>query len=131
MGPQAGVRRLGTASWDIPGPSQAAQISEKAGRNLLVYATQAVSRDPKIAGWMVPLSEPIHVATKLTYAEIAQVCIVPKATHYVVEVVHERPLIPQPVDPTRIASVDIGVNNLAAIASNKSGALPFWLTVVR
>jgi putative transposase len=60
----------------------------------------------------------------LQYPDIAQVRLVPKATHYVVEVVYERPLIPQPVDPTINASIDIGANNLAAITSNKMGFTP-------
>jgi putative transposase len=97
---------------------------DKQGRNLLVYTTQAISRDPKNAGWIVPSQVPIRVATKLPPAEIAQVHLVPKATHFVVEVVYERPLIPQPVDPTLSASLDIGVNNLAAITTNKPNFTP-------
>jgi putative transposase len=96
----------------------------KQGRNLLVYTAQAISRDPKNAGWIVPSGVPIRVATKLTHDQIAQVRLVPKATHYVVEVVYERPLVPQPVNPALIASLDIGVNNLAAITSNKLGFTP-------
>jgi putative transposase len=52
----------------------------KQGRNLLVYTDQAISRDPKNAGWIVPSGVPIRVATKLTHAQIAQVRLVPKAT---------------------------------------------------
>jgi putative transposase len=96
----------------------------KQGRNLVVYTAQAISRDPKNAGWIVPSQVPIRVATKLTHSDIAQVRLVPKATHFVVEVVYDRPLIPQPVDPTLIASIDIGVNNLAAITANKRGFVP-------
>jgi putative transposase len=101
---------------------------DKQGRNLLVYTDQAISRDPKNAGWVVPSGVPIHVATKHTHAEIAQVRIVPKSTHYVVEVVYERepdstPTSP-PLDPTLIASIDIGVNVLAAITSSQPGFTP-------
>jgi putative transposase len=96
----------------------------KVGRNLLVYTAQAISRDPKNAGWIVPSQVPVRIATKLTHAEIAQVRLVPKATHYVVEVVYDRPLTPQLVDPTLIASIDIGVNNLAAITANKPNFTP-------
>jgi putative transposase len=100
---------------------------DKQGRNLLVYTDQAISRDHKNAGWVVPSGVPIRVATKRTHAEIAQVRIVPKATHFVVEVVYERePDVPDnpPLDPTLIASVDIGVNVLAAITSNQPGFTP-------
>jgi putative transposase len=42
----------------------------------------------------------------------------------VVEVVYEREPIPQAVDTARIASIDIGVNNLAAITTNTAGFIP-------
>jgi putative transposase len=96
----------------------------KQGRNLLVYTSQAISRDPKNAGWIVPSHVPIRVATQLTHDQIAQVRLVPKATHYVVEVIYDRPVIHQSVDPTLIASLDIGVNNLAAITANKPDFTP-------
>ena len=54
----------------------------------------------------------IRVATKLPYESITQVRIVPKATHYVVEVVYEQEVQPQPVNPALIASLDLGVNRL-------------------
>jgi putative transposase len=97
----------------------------KQGRNLLVYTDQAISRDPKNAGWVVPSGVPIRVATNRTHAEIAQVRLVPKSTHYVVEVVYERDPDPLPaLDPSLIASIDIGVNVLAAITSNQPGFTP-------
>ncbi len=96
----------------------------KHGRNLLVYTSQAISRDLKNVGWVVPSGVAIRVATKHTHAAMAQVRLVPKATHYMVEVIYEREPEPQAVDPTLIASVDIGVNVLAAITSNKPGFTP-------
>jgi|SRR5690348_2856310 len=97
----------------------------KDGRNLLVYTDQAISRAAKNAGWVIPSGIPIRVATKHTHAEIAQVRLVPKSTHYVVEVVYERDATPSPaLDPALIASVDIGVNVLAAITSNQPGFQP-------
>lgn len=55
---------------------------DKDGRNLLVYTEQAISRNPKNAGWVVPSGVPIRVQTAHTHAEIAQVRLVPKATHF-------------------------------------------------
>jgi putative transposase len=94
------------------------------GRNLLIYPAQAISRDPRNAGRVVPSGLPIRVATAHAHAESAQVRLVPKSTHYVVEVVYERVPEPQAVDPALIASVDLGVNILAAITSNKPGFTP-------
>jgi IS605 OrfB family transposase len=96
----------------------------KQGRNLLVYTSQAISRAAKHAGYVVPSGLPIRVATACTHAEIAQVRLVPKATHYVVEVVYHRAPEHLPLDPTQIASIDLGVNVLAAITSNQPGFTP-------
>ncbi len=97
---------------------------DKQGRNVLVYTSQAISRAKKHAGWVIPSGADIQVQTQHSFADIAQVRIVPKTTHYVVEVVYDREPEPQPVDPALIASIDIGVNNLAAITSNKAGFVP-------
>jgi putative transposase len=96
----------------------------KQGRNLVVYTAQAISRDPKNAGWIVPSGVPIRVATKLQHGDIVQVRMVPKSTHFVVEVIYEREPAQQLVDPALIASIDVGVNNLATITSNKLGFTP-------
>jgi putative transposase len=101
------------------------QYLAKDGRNLLVYTSQAISRDSKNAGWVIPSAVPIRVATKHQHAAIAQVRLVPKATHYVVEVLYDREPGPSSaLDPSRIASIDIGVNVLAAITSNQPGFTP-------
>ncbi|MEO7002195.1 MAG: transposase, partial [Ktedonobacterales bacterium] len=82
------------------------------------------SRDPKNTGWVVPSAVPIRAATKHPYAGIAQVRLVPKSSHYVVEVINEREPEHLPLDPALIASVAIGVNVLAAITSNQPGFTP-------
>lgn len=97
---------------------------DKHGRNVLVYTGQAISRAQKHVGWVIPSGVAIQVKTQRTHAEIAQVRLVPQATHFVVEVVYEQAPNPQPVDPALIASMDIGVNNLAAITANKLGFHP-------
>jgi putative transposase len=94
----------------------------KQGRNLLTYTEQAISRAPKNRGYVVPSGLAIRVETRQT--AIDQVRIVPHATHYTVEIIYERPVTPAAVDPARAASVDIGVNNLAAVASNQPGLAP-------
>ena len=97
---------------------------EKQGRNLLTYTAQAISRHSKNAGWVVPSGLSIRVATKQAYDTIAQVRIVPHATHYTVEVIYERAITPVDVDPAWVAGIDVGVNNLAALTSNQPGFLP-------
>jgi len=50
--------------------------------------------------------------------------IVPKGQCYVVEVVYEKDSAPAAVDPNLVAGIDVGLNNLAAITSNKPGFVP-------
>ncbi len=66
---------------------------DKQGRNLLTYTEQAISRHPRNAGWIVPSGLSIRVATKQPIETIAQVRIVPHATHYTVEVIYEQKII--------------------------------------
>jgi putative transposase len=49
---------------------------------------------------------------------------VPRKGYYVVEIVYEREPVPAPVNPALHAGVDLGVNNLAAITSDKAGFMP-------
>ena len=96
---------------------------DKQGRNLLTYTQQAISRASKHRGYVVPSGLPIRVETHQTV--IDQVRIVPHASHYAVEVIYEQPITPADVDPARVAAIDLGVNTLAAVASNQPGLVPF------
>ncbi len=96
---------------------------DQQGRNLLTYTGQAISRASKHRGYVVPSGLNIRVETHQT--AIDQVRIVPHASHYTVEVIYERPITPADVDPARVAAMDLGVNNLAAVAPNQPGLVPF------
>ena len=50
--------------------------------------------------------------------------IVPRTGYYVVEVVYEEPEIQADVDASLYAGIDIGINNLTALTSNKEGFVP-------
>jgi len=93
-----------------------------AGRNILVYTIQALSKPALKKGIIKPSGLPIKMKTK--QRQVDQVRIVPRSGHYVVEVVYEREEVQAKVDPALMASVDIGVNNLVALTSNKSGFIP-------
>jgi len=117
-----------TEAWDAD-PSQflgrpgLPKYKEKQqGRNILVYTIQALSKRALQRGMIAPSGLPITVQTRQT--NVKQVRIVPRMGYYVVEVVYERQEQPQPVNPTLLASMDIGVNNLAAITANKEGFIP-------
>jgi putative transposase len=97
-------------------------LHKTAGRYMLVYTIQALSKPALARGVIQPSGLAIRIQTRQT--RIAQVRIVPKGQFYVVEVVYERAVEPAAVNPVLMAGIDIGLNNLAAITSNKPGFVP-------
>ena len=95
---------------------------DQRGRNRLTSTEQAISRAPQHRGYVVPSGLDIRVETRQT--AIDQVRIVPHASHYTLEVIYERPVMPAEVDPSRVAAVDIGLNTLAALTFNQPGHAP-------
>jgi putative transposase len=92
------------------------------GRNILVYTIQAISKEGLKHGLIQPSMLPISVKTK--QKDIAQVRIVPKNGHYVVEVIYTKAPVQARVDPSFCVGIDLGVTNLAAIASNREDFVP-------
>jgi IS605 OrfB family transposase len=94
------------------------------GRNLLVYTIQAINSKELRKGW-IKLS-----GTNLLFScrqePINEVRIVPRLNYYVMEVIYEQS-IQQLVSGEAVASVDVGLNNLAAVASNQKGFKPFLI----
>ena len=92
------------------------------GRNILIYDIQAINKKGLRKGLIQPSMLGIEVQTKQT--SVQQVRIVPRCGFYMVEVVYSREETQADVDPSLMASVDIGVNNLVALTSNKRGFTP-------
>ncbi|HEU4325488.1 MAG TPA: transposase [Roseiflexaceae bacterium] len=92
------------------------------GRFVLVYTNQAISHRALKQGEIAPSGLELRVTTKQT--RINQVRIVPRGSFYVVEVVYTKDVAPAAVDPALVAGIDVGLNNLAAITSNKPGFVP-------
>jgi len=94
-----------------------------AGRNLLTYTDQAVSRKAFQKGRLIKPSQ-LDITVKTRQTAFDQVRILPRKTHYVVEVVYTVPVQPAQVNPEIVASIDIGVDNLATVTSNQPGFVP-------
>ncbi len=88
------------------------------GRNLLVYTIQALSVPALRQGVIAPSMLGITVKTQ-QQQNVQQVRIVPR-----VEILYERAPIQAAADPALRAGVDIGINNLATLASDKPGFIP-------
>jgi putative transposase len=92
------------------------------GRNILIYTIQAISKKALKRGLVCPSMLPIVVETK--QKKVDQVRIVPRKGFYVVEVVYSRAETQADVDPALYAGIDIGIDNLATLTSNKVGFVP-------
>jgi IS605 OrfB family transposase len=96
------------------------------GRNVLVYTMQAVSRGKRTLQRRIiqPSGLGIQVKTQQDPASIAQVRIVPKLGFYTVEIIYEQEPQRTAVDPHLIAGIDLGLNNVIALTSNKPDFVP-------
>jgi len=99
-----------------------------AGRNLLVFELGAIWK-AHLAQREIAVSQLGRlVETKQNPTAIEQVRLVPKADHYVVEVIYRREEKQEALDPHLFAALDPGVNVLAALTSNKAGFVPRLLS---
>ncbi len=92
------------------------------GRNLLVYEQGVVSKKALKRGMIAPSG--LNIAVKTKQQQVKQARIVPRMGFYVLEVIYERQEQPPTGDSSLFASMDLGVNNVAAITSNKPGFNP-------
>jgi putative transposase len=92
------------------------------GRNILIYTTQALSKKALKHGLIQPSM--LAMSVKTQHKVIDQVRIVPRNGNYVVEIIYDKAPIQANVDPSFCVGIDLGVTNLAAIASNREGFVP-------
>jgi putative transposase len=92
------------------------------GRNILVYTVQALSKPGLRDGLIRPSGLGITIETEHTVVD--QVRIVPRHGFYVVEVIYTKEPVQATVDPSVCVGIDLGVTNVAAIASNREGFVP-------
>lgn len=92
------------------------------GRNLLVYSIQAISSKLLKIGQIKPSG--LGCIIKTAVKDVDQVRIIPRKSHYVVEVVYTVQESQADLDYTLAAGIDMGIDNLAAITSNKPGFTP-------
>jgi putative transposase len=95
------------------------------GRNILIYDKQALGKRVfKKTGKLVPSGLLIEIETRIAWEQLDQVRIIPRGSSYVIEVVYQQEIKQAVVDPHLIAAIDLGVDQLAAITSNKPGFQP-------
>jgi putative transposase len=92
------------------------------GRTTIIFTDQAISR-VALQKRAVVLSG-LNVSIKTRQRHVDQVRVVPHSSHYTVEVVYSKSVEKVVLDDTLYAGVDIGVDVLAALTSNKPGFAP-------
>ena len=94
------------------------------GRNILTYNYQAVSKKALRFGLIQPSGTNLSIPTK--QEKIDEVRIIPKGGSYVIEIVYEiKETSREQTEHTRIAGIDIGIDNLACVTSNVPEFEPF------
>ncbi|MEG4306690.1 transposase [Microcoleus sp. D3_18a_C4] len=96
------------------------------GRNILVYTIQAISSKQLKKGIVKLSGTNLSIKTQLEPDRICQVRLVPKCDSYVIEVIYDEPE-PTASDDKFVASIDLGLNNLAALTSNQPGFIPLLI----
>ena len=92
------------------------------GRNVLTYTIQAISKTQLKLGLVKLSGTNICLPTKVN--NICTARIIPRAGEYVVEIVYNQEENHTVINKENVAAIDIGVNNLCALTSNKPGFIP-------
>jgi IS605 OrfB family transposase len=66
------------------------------------------------------------IKSKVSFAQICQVRLVPKCDSYVIEVIYDEPESTAS-NANSVASIDLGLDNLVALTSNQPGLTPFLI----
>lgn len=97
---------------------------EKNGRAVITFTEQATSKKIYRDLGKIKLSQINYCFdTQVKQAQYCQSRIVPKLNHYILEVVYEVKEV-ELKESQYVASIDLGINNLSAITSNKLGFQP-------
>lgn len=95
---------------------------KETGRNILIYELGAISK-PALRKGIVKLSQ-TNIEVETSVSNVREVRVIPKSGQYVVEVVYEKEPELKELNPDWVAGIDIGLDNLAALTSNKPGFKP-------
>ena len=99
-------------------PIKIPRYLDKGGRSMTIFPKDAVSKVYLRKG-IIKLSKlSIEIPTKVIESNLVEVRVLPRNNHHVVEVVYKVDEVKPKSDNGRHASIDLGLNNLATVASN-------------
>ncbi|MBW4492471.1 MAG: transposase [Oscillatoria princeps RMCB-10] len=94
------------------------------GRNVLVCDNQSIGQRGKNKNnGLLRLSQ-TNIAVQTRTLDVVEVRAVPRVASYVIEVVCEKPVSFAQLNPQLVAGINFGIDNLAALGSNKPGFVP-------
>jgi putative transposase len=101
-------------------------LDKETGRHFVSYTNQAISKKVFKKTQRIKLSQSnIEFKTGIEdFSSIDCVRIIPHLNYFTIEVVYTVPDVPLQADNQRYASIDLGLNNLAAITSNIKSVKP-------
>ncbi|NEO48893.1 MAG: IS200/IS605 family element transposase accessory protein TnpB [Moorea sp. SIO4A3] len=94
------------------------------GRNVVIYSHESVYKSALKQGICHLSMSNIQMPTKVQ--KVVEVRIVPATACYFIEIVYEQPL-QQSVNSNYIAGVDLGIDRLVALSTNKPGVRPMLI----
>jgi len=97
------------------------------GRNILIYTIQSISKKELKNGIVSLSGTNIKIKTKQNVNDIQQVRIIPKIQHYIIEIIYNKEVKNENLDKSKIAGIDLGLNNLGAITSNQNNVKPLLI----
>lgn len=101
------------------------RYKDKNGRNILGIDNIKFSiKDGYLRFSWQPLKSLNNIFKTNIHTKLIQARFIPKQSHYVMEIVYEMEVPNICLNPNRIISIDLGVNNFATIANN-AGLQPF------
>ncbi|MGK7877130.1 MAG: RNA-guided endonuclease InsQ/TnpB family protein [Xenococcaceae cyanobacterium] len=123
-------------------PSFPKYKEKQKGRNLLIYVfgqraksgnnkgkreSGAISKRGIKKGLIVPSKTNLSLKTKVSESNLKELRIIPKYGYYVAEVVYEKEVKPVELDEDWVAAVDLGIDNLGTVTSNREGFVPLMV----
>ncbi len=96
----------------------------KSGKNKGKRESGAISKRQLKKGLIVPSKTNLAFKTKVDESNLKELRIIPRYGYYVAEVVYEREVKAVNKEENLVAAIDLGIDNLATVTSNRPGFVP-------
>lgn len=123
----AGIKEYKLHPEKFLGKPKLPKYKDKNGRHLVIYTAQAVIEKSLKQGLIKLSGLDFSFPTKIEGEKLHQVRVIPKHNYYLIEVIYENEEVKTKEKIEKIASIDLGINNLIALTSNQQGFIPILI----